>query len=265
MIPTFYHSGEIGDLLYGLKAVSRLPLSDLYINSDLLLPFDPNTELLANPNRTFSQRDYNFVKDLLHRQPYLRNVVYGQPNHINYNLNSFRKEIFVRQDLNFSDLYVHVCGFPVNNGDAYMPWLYCDIKKQYPITAIRVERRNHVQFPWKQIVQKYHKDIVFLGTYKEYQNFTEYTGKSVEWNDYTNLLSICEIINGAKVHIGNSTSITVCAEALKKPIIYENEHVVGEIRYPTHEFHRTNRVNVDPDTKDIDGVMQKIEQFLSVK
>ena len=104
-----------------------------------------------------------------------------------------------------------------------------------------------------------------MGTSSEYQSFVEYTGKLVAWKDYTNLLDICEVINGAKVHLGNSTSITVCAEGLKKNVIYENEHIVGEVRYLTHEFHRKNRINVDPDIQNIDLVMEKIEEFLSTK
>jgi hypothetical protein len=265
MIPTFYHSGEIGDLLYGLKAISRVPLANLFLGNDLRVTFDPYTELLAHPNRQLSYRDYLFIRPLLERQPYLHQVVFGSPECIDYNLNNFRKEIFVNQDLNFSDLPVKVCGFTVDKQDAYTPWLYSNIKKEYPITAIRVPRRNHLMFPWKQVVQKYHKDVLFLGTSSEYQSFVEYTGKLVAWKNYTNLLDICDVINGAKVHLGNSTSITVCAEGLKKPVIYENEHIVGEVRYPTHEFHRKNRINVDPDIQNIDSVMEKIEEFLSVK
>ncbi len=265
MIPTFYHSGEIGDLLYGLKAISRVPLANLFLGNDLRVTFDPYTELLANPNRKLSYRDYLFVRPLLERQPYLHQIVFGSPEQIDYNLNNFRKEIFVTPDLNFSDLPVKVCGFVVNKSDANTPWLYSNVKREHPITVIRVPRRNHPKFPWKQIAEKYHKQMLFLGTSSEYESFVEHTGKIVAWKDYTNLLDICEVINGAKVHLGNSTSITVCAEGLKKPVIYENEHITGEVRYPTHEFHRNNRINVDPDIQNTDWVMEKIEQFLSTK
>lgn len=261
MIPTFYHSGELGDLIYGLKAPSRLPKSDFFIGTDLRT--DTTSSLFANPNKTVSLREYTFIRSLLERQPYLNEIVYGNPEHIDYNLNDFRREIFKSPHLNFSDLYIKVCNFPLNTSDAYTPWLYSDIKKEYPITVIRVPRRTHDRFPWKQIVQKYNKEIIFLGTRSEYELFVEHTNKIVAWKDYTTLLSICEVINGAKLHIGNSTSMTVCAEAFKKPIIYENEHVSTDGRYSTCNFHRNTRLNVDPDISSIDTVMEKIETFLN--
>lgn len=262
MIPTFYHSGEIGDLLYGLKAISRVPIANLFLNNDLRVEFDPNTELLANPNKPLTYREYIFIRELLEKQPYLNEIIFGNPVYIDYNLNNFRKEIFTHPHLNFSDLSVNVCKFVVDSNDAYTPWLYCNIKKEYPITVIRVPKRTHAAFPWKQIVQKYHNDIIFLGTQSEYHSFVEYTGKLVAWKEYTNLLSICEVINGAKLHIGNSTSISVCAEALKKPIIFENEQTSNDIRYPIHQFHRKNRFNIDADTTNVDIIMEKIDRFL---
>ena len=105
-------------------------------------------------------------------------------------------------------------------------------------------------------------DILFLGTKSEYLDFVEYTGKLVAWNDYTNLLSICEVINGAKLHIGNSTSISVCAEGLKKPMIFEESHDIKHVRYHTHRFYRNNRLNVGPEDNDTDVIMEKINTFI---
>lgn len=260
MIPTFYHSGEIGDIIYGLKAISRLPLSNLYLHNNLLL--DWSNIPFAHPNKRIDFRQFLFLKPLLERQPYLKNVVFGTPQQIDYNLNYFRSNIFTKIDLNFGDLFLDICNFTIDKNDAHTPWLFCNKIKEYPITVIRVSRRTHNMFPWKRIVEKYHKDIIFLGTLSEYCEFVEFTGKLVAWKDYTNLLSICEIINGASLHIGNCTSMSVCAEALKKPIIFEHEHISSEIRYTTHQFYRQNRINVDPDITNNDFVMEKINTFL---
>ena len=48
----------------------------------------------------------------------------------------------------------------------------------------------------------------------------------------------------------------------KKPIIFENELTSNDIRYPTHQFHRKNRFNIDADTTDVDIIMEKIDRFL---
>ena len=260
MVPNFYHSGEIGDIVYGLKELSRMPRSNFYTHPSLQL--DWSNLLFAHPNKHIQYRDFMFIKPLLDRQPYINESAYTIPSRIDYNLNYFRHVIFDRTDVNFSDLFLEVCNIKSDRDDCYTPWLFCDIKKEYPITAIRVLRRTNDSFPWKQIVNKYKNDILFLGTKSEYLDFVEYTGKLVAWNDYTNLLSICEVMNGAKLHIGNTTSISVCAEALKKPMIFENEFDHTHIRYATHQFYRKNRFNVDTDIDDNEIVMEKINTFL---
>jgi hypothetical protein len=260
MVPTFYHSGEIGDILYGLKVLSRMPKVNFYTHPSLQL--DWSNLLFAHSNKQISYRDFMFIKPLLDRQPYINESAYTIPSHIDYNLNYFRHVIFDRNDVNFSDLYLEVCNIKSDRDDCYTPWLFCDIKKEYPITAIRVSRRTNDSFPWKQIVNKYKNDILFLGTKSEYLDFVEYTGKLVAWNDYTNLLSICEVINGAKLHIGNSTSISVCAEGLKKPMIFEESHDIKHVRYHTHRFYRNNRLNVGPEDNDADVIMEKISTFI---
>ena len=260
MIPNFYHSGEIGDIIYGLKAISRVPLSILYIENDICLNLD--NKLYALPNKQINYRDFLFIKKLLDRQPYIHNAVYGIPQNIDYNLNKFRSQIFVKTNLNYADLFVDVCNFSTDVIDSYVPWLYCDIKKEYPITVIRVPRRTNPSFPWKTIVEKYKNDILFLGTQSEYYEFTELSGKLVAWKNCTDLLSICEIMNGAKLHIGNCTSITVCAEGLKKPMIFEYDNEPSGFRYQIHQFNRKNRFNVDLNMVNDDVIMEKINTFL---
>lgn len=261
-IPTFYHSGEIGDIIYSLKALSRLPRTNLYLDVDLHLRSRWPDLFLAHPNKHINYREYLFIRKLLERQPYINDIAFGTPPHIDFNLNFFRHSIFHKTNLNFGDLFLDICNLNIDKGDAHMPWLFCDIKPEYPITAIRVPRRTNDNFPWKKIVDKYKNDIIFLGTKTEYIQFTEYVGKMVAWKDYTDMNSICEVINGAKLHIGNCTSISVCAEALKKPMVFENECDNTNTRYSTHLFYRNNRFNFDSDMTDDEVVMEKINTFL---
>ena len=259
-IPTFYHSGEIGDIIYALKALSRKPRANLYLNVDLRLQW-PGL-LVANPNKKLNKREYLFIRNLLERQPYINDIVFGTPTHIDHNLNFFRHTIFNKTELNFGDLFLDVCGYTTNKEDAYTPWVFCDIKREYPITVIRVPRRTNKNFPWRKITEKYKNDMIFLGTKAEYLEFVEVSGKAIAWKDYTNMLSICEVMNGAKLHIGNCTSITVCAEALKKPMIFENDTDHTFIRHATHQFYSKNRFNVDTDMCNDDTIMEKINTFL---
>jgi hypothetical protein len=267
MVPVFYHSGEIGDLLYGLKVIQHIGKGDLYTNADLLIDFNPDTELCVFPNKWFDQRTYNFVKRLVYRQPYINKFEFDLPPHIDYNLNYFRKMVFDTFDVNFYELYYRICNVTPDEPDGYKPWIECDAKSIAPITVIRTTGagRTIPNYPWKTIVDKYKNQMVFLGTKHEYDVFTrDVGGKKIKWYESSDMLSICEVINGAQLHIGNSTSITVCAEALKKNLIFEESSVRKNNKYVQyHEFGRTNRFNVYADEVNVDAIMEKIELFTS--
>ena len=264
MIPNFYHSGEIGDIIYGLKALSKVPSANFYMGEHLMVPFDPNIEMIGWPNKNFTAQHFSFLFDFLERQPYIHHAIHGVPESIAYNLNLFRKEIFKIKYLNFADLHLHCCGFDIDKTDGHVPWLFSDVKKIKPISVIRVNRRINEKFPWKLITEKYHDDMIFLGTKSEHEEFTELTGHIVEWTDYTNLLSIAEVINGAQLHIGNSTSISVCAEGLKKPMIFESEALPNNIWHELQVFNREDRITVNPDHTCDDMIMEKIDGFLKL-
>jgi hypothetical protein len=264
MIPNFYHSGEIGDIVYGLKALSKVPSANFYMGEHLMVPFDPNIEMIGWPNKNFTAQHFSFLFDFLERQPYIHHAIHGVPESIDYNLNLFRKEIFKIKYLNFADLHLHCCGFKIDKTDGNVPWLFSDVKKIKPISVIRVNRRINEKFPWKLITEKYHDDMIFLGTKSEHDEFTELTGHVVEWADFTDLLSVAEVINGAQLHIGNSTSISVCAEGLKKPMIFESEALPNNIWYELQVFNRENRITVGPDHTCDDMIMEKIDGFLKL-
>jgi len=267
MLPIFYHSGEIGDLLYGLKVIQHIGKSDLYTHPELLIDFNPNIEMCVFPNKPFDHRMYNFVKHLVLRQPYINKFEYDVPPHIDYNLNYFRKTVFYTLNVSFDELYYPICNVVPDISDGYEPWIECDAKSIAPITVIRTNGvgRTIPDYPWKTIVDKYKSQMVFLGTKPEYEAFTHETGgKKIKWYDSSDMLSICEVINGAKLHMGNSTSITVCAEALKKNLIFEESSVRKNNKYVQyHEFGRTNRFNVYADEVNVDAIMEKIELFTS--
>jgi len=266
-VPTFYHSGEIGDILYALKVIQSIGKGDLYCSPSLEVSFDPNTERIGFPNKQFTPQMFNFVKELVELQPYINKFEYAVPEKIDYNLNNFRKLIFYTFDVSFEEIYYRVCNVPSNPNDGYDPWLTCKARTIAPITVIRTNGANRTipDYPWKTITNKYADQMVFVGTKPEYEQFTEKSGgKLIQWFDSTNLLSICEVINGAKLHMGNSTSLTVCAEGLKKNIIFEEADKRKDNNLALyHEFGRTNRFNVFADELDVFTIMEKIEQFVS--
>lgn len=265
MIPVFYHSGEIGDLIYGLKVIKSINMGDLYSHVDLNIDYNPNIERCVFPNKPFDVKMYEFVKRLLLRQPYINKFEYGVPDRIDYNLNYFRKTIFNRSRISFADIYYEACNVEIDLNDGYIPWLECDTNSLAPITVIRTNGVNRTipNYPWKIIVQKYKNEMVFLGTKTEYEEFiVQSGGESIQWFDSSDMLSICEVINGAKLHMGNSTSISACAEGLKKNMIFEESAKRHDFPEEYWDFRRTNRFNVYADELDTNSIMEKIELFM---
>lgn len=258
----FYHSGEVGDIIYGLKAIKRVG-GHLYVDKELRIIHDPTRDKIALPNKSIDDRQFSFLEPLVKNQSYIKSFQLGTPDNIDYNLNDFRKTIFEHQGINFADLFVKSCNFEVDLTDSYTPWIECKSKFVSPISVIRVNRRINDNFPWKVIADNYHSQMVFLGTKKEHENFVNFVDYDIEHYDSSNLLDICEVINGSSLFIGNCTSLSVCAEALKKNMIFENEHCSYEDRYYLHDFNRSNRHNVDPNDFNVRRTMEKIEQFIN--
>ena len=259
---TFYHSGEMGDTLYSLQAIKNIGNGDLYIGNNLNMTFQPH-ETPSYPLKPFTWKTYRFLQEFIESQPYINKFLYGTPRKIDYNLNYFRKVIFTHIHLNHTETYMHVCGLPINPIDNHTPWISVANKKQLaPITVVRTERRHSPNFPWKLIVDKFRNNMVFIGTKSEYDSFTNDNGIIPHFNS-DKLIDIAEVVNGAKLHIGNSTSLTTIAEGLKKRIVFENQDTKQyhtNVKY--QDFHRDDRFNVAYDETDIESTIEKIEEFL---
>ena len=259
---TFYHSGEIGDLLYSLQSIKHIGDGDLYIGNNLNTTFLPH-ETTSRPLKPLNWKTYRFLQEFVESQHYINKFVYGVPRTIDYNLNYARRVIHTHIYLNHTETYMHACGLPINPIDNHTPWIEVANKKELaPITVVRTERRHSPNFPWKLIVDKFKHDMVFIGTKDEYDSFTNENGIIPHFNS-DRLIAIAEVVNGAKLHIGNSTSLTIIAEGLKKRIVFENQDTKQyhtNVKY--QDFRRYERFNVAYDENDIDSTMEKIEEFL---
>jgi hypothetical protein len=260
---TFYHSGEIGDLLYSLQSIKHIGNGELYIGNNLNLTCQPH-ETISRPLKPLTWKNYRFLQEFVESQPYINKFIYGIPRTIDYNLNYARRIIHTHIYLNHPETYMQACGLPINPIDNHTPWISVTNKKQLaPITVVRTERRQSPNFPWKLIVEKYKNDMVFIGTKSEYDSFSSENGVISHFNS-DRLMDIAEVVNGAKLHIGSSTSLTTIAEGLKKRIIFENQDTKQyhtNVKY--QDFHRDERFNVAYDETDIDSTMEKIEEFLA--
>ena len=106
--------------------------------------------------------------------------------------------------------------------DLSKPWIKSG-KNNYTAGKIIVSRgaRWHGEFfPWKEIVDTFSKDIMFVGLDEEHEDFCKKFGE-VEHLHTIDLYDVAEAIAGASLFIGNQSSPNAIANALRAPSIVE--------------------------------------------
>lgn len=112
-------------------------------------------------------------------------------------------------------------------------WLSVEPKRGVSerIVISRSARYHNPHFPWRDVVGKYGKQLLFVGLPEEHYMFEQSFG-NVEYQPTENLLDVGQLISGARMFIGNQSSAMTIAEGLKKPRIMEMALGVCDCVYP---------------------------------
>lgn len=219
----YAHSGDIGDLIYGLALAQEVGPIDL-----TLFPVKGKTTVLMSEAR--AKRLFK----LLEYQPYIRSVKYADYTS-DTSWNGFRDHHHLHGGQNLADCHISTHGLSWKIRTK--KWLYVPS----PIITTQVvinwtHRYHNWDFPWRDVIQEYEGDITFLGMKSELDDFNEKYCKGLQPPAYLGskcFMEIAQVIAGAKLYIGNLTGTTAIAEAMKKPMIVEGYH--GS---PAHDFQR---------------------------
>lgn len=240
----FHHSGDLGDIIYSLpfvryKGGGTLILSSDYKEMSVRCPMTWETCMQLN--------------ELLVGQSYITDVqcALEKPEDIDIDLNGFRKTFiewglgkFTKEEEN------NVRQIPLTqlyriNIDTETPvdidqekWIHLDSKIQFdskPIVVNRTARYHRTGFPWKKLVNDYGDKMMFVGTKAEFDVFVEEFGY-IKYYPTQRIIQLAQILNGAKLFIGNQSFPYSLVEAMKIPAIQEtNSHLV-----PNCMFRRNN-------------------------
>ena len=208
----FKHTGDAGDIIYGLAAVKALGGGVFYIApSQWETRVKPTIESSAN------------ILGLIQKQDYIWNAAFTDHSlsHADYDLNRFRETVV--GFTNYGSLFEHqlrVCGvrWPEDK-----PWLTIDFKVQVPdrpIVLARSERYQNEQFPWSDLVKNHGRRMIFVGTAKEHSLFIGQFGHVPHVATPT-LLDVARVVAGAKVFIGNQSCPMAIALGLGVNVIQE--------------------------------------------
>ena len=229
----FYHSGDLGDIIYSLPFIKAMG------GGMLVLSADYRDMKIRSPMTSEKANDIN---KLLIGQDYIFDIqsTINKPSDIDIDLNNFRKSFidwgngkFSSAEVNklrctkLTHLYRDALCKDLSDSFDESQWLSFNEKieiKGKPIIINKTERYPRVGFPWKEIVNVFGNKILFVGIQHEYNDFIKKYGY-VDYYYNSSLIKLAHIINGAKLFIGNQSFPYSIAEGLKKNTIQETNNV----------------------------------------
>jgi hypothetical protein len=203
---TFKHSGDCGDLIYSLPAVKALGGGVFYIN------------ITAGFTR-LRERQYNLIRPLLLKQPYISDVQIWNKEPIDYDLDKFR---FSGYDLNTLNLAkAHLRAFNLDENLANEKWLECKPVHISPVIFARSMRyrKKYYEKELEGYLVAFPKSA-FIGLPEEHKDFIERIGR-IDFIEIVDYLDMAKIINGAELFIGNQSLPFAISEGLHKDNILE--------------------------------------------
>jgi hypothetical protein len=223
----FYHSGNLGDVVYGLPAIKAVGGGDLIIG-----PEQRKTALCAVP---IDKKQFEMFKPLLDAQSYLKHVAYSEKyppqcrdlNHFRtiWNTPALRKkhDITTLCQAHFLELGV------LDKFDAQeqAAWLTCTKPMETGKLIVHRSPRYNApatgkdSFPWQRAVDKYHEDMLFVGLESEHDAFCRNFGKKVSFWKVKDFMEMANIIAGGKVCLMNQSFPLSIAIGLGKRVVCE--------------------------------------------
>lgn len=247
---SYYHSGDLGDIIYSLLFARAKGDADYYIG--------PSEHWRLREQMT--QQRFHWIAPLLRRQPWIKSVTWSNkaPVGIDYNLNKFRESWFSKANAHRRDKQLwaiyqeHFGGADLPQNE---PWLEADpsLDCAHPVVINRTTRWRNESFPWHDIAAKYRGRMVFVGLPEEYEDWTRRYGKAAEYRAMEDALDMANSIAGAQLFIGNQSLPMAIAFGLGVPVIQEtcpNEpdcifardnaqySTKSTLRFPEFRFHR---------------------------
>lgn len=214
---SFYHAGDMGDVIYGMYVINRLGGGELYVGERTDLgEFQPRTGITIAL--------YNFMITLFKSQTYIKNSVWV--NHVpfvDYDLNRFRLywagQIPFEKPINQRHLLeMHCKAQKIEFFDEV--WLKVPDRKKYQVIIARSKRQRNPRFPWMEVLHKYPGRVGFVGLQDEYEEFVRTYG-FVEHVPIPTALCLAEVIQGADLFVGNSSFPLALAVAMGKRCVQE--------------------------------------------
>jgi hypothetical protein len=219
-MPTFKHSGDLGDIIYALPAVRALGGGTLLldVNGGATDPWCRDTCLKGRTK--FARPQYDTIRPLLLQQPYVTDVRIWDGEQVDHNLDQFRRLISTDNKLNLVTAHLREFGLP----EVLDPWLTVTdppIKLHRPVVINRTVRYHAAYHWWATHIGKIAPTAVFIGHEKEHDIFQYTFDCQLPFHRPADALEIARILLGATFLIANQSFVLSVAHGLGTPFYQE--------------------------------------------
>lgn len=222
---SFYHAGDIGDVIYSLYVMQALGGGKLYLG-------ERTSYEKLQPRVGITRPIFTRMVTLLKSQTYIRDLQWiAQPPFVDYDLNRFREHwlglLPTCRTSHLLEMNCHAFKVP------FVPtvaWLEAPALHVAPVVLARSFRQRNHHFPWGTVLSRYSDACVFVGTLEEHDDFVHRYGY-VKHYDTPTLLRLAEVIKGSHLFIGNSSAPLAIAEALKVNVVQETSEETLEMAH----------------------------------
>jgi hypothetical protein len=220
--PKIYHSsGDAGDVIYGMPVIKALGAGVLFLSPHNRYPYPLNSRwarMGGDPEWV------NNLKPLLEAQPYIWRVQYTHktPFSTDHDLNSFRLPWKTRTARDYESILSLNCR-AFNLPLPTEPWLtISDPIVTTPICVNRTARYQNLDFNWTRFIEKFHRQMTFVGTPQEYEVFCGFAPHcKFDYHPTKDALELARVIAGAKLFCGNQSLALAIAHGLYKNVVVE--------------------------------------------
>lgn len=208
---TVKHSGNVGDLIYGLPSVKHI-----YDISGEPVTYYLNTRWIGSLLQA--------IIPLLEHQYYIKGTKIHSEEKVDYDLDLFR----TTADRNLGEKHLIPFGFPLELINEHSLFLDDNLSFDFPkydVVINRTSRYLNEKFPWKELLEKYYKNSskCFIGHECEYNTFINNFNlkNKIDFLRTKNFLEVAWVIKQSSVFIGNCSSPYAIAEVMKHKTIQE--------------------------------------------
>lgn len=255
MTTTYRHSGTLGDLIYSLSIVKKMAVEN---NAVFLVALNNIEHCVAQygyrPDEVdpahrgrFTYQDYEWLKPLLNRQPYIHysgTWTQGTPEP-DVDLDRFRGTLFRGFEGNYVEAYHRAFNIPFSAEDYQTAWLEADPIKTRPIVVSRTARYRSTEPAASDSHKQMAEDSdlanngIFVGTELEHADYVQTTGVDIPYRPVSDFLELAGIVAGAELVVANQNFVYSLAMGLGKPAILETIKI-KPLQYNECYFPRDN-------------------------